>query len=113
MCGGRPVHCGARRDERRRGAAAAGIPVTHRGVTQELTIVSGPPDDPACAVDWDRLAAGRGTIVVLMGVYQLRDRRTPGRQRAEAGHPGSGDPEWHDSRLSHPGSRPLSYHLGG
>ena len=29
------------------------------------------PDDPACTVDWDRLAAGRGTIVVLMGVYQL------------------------------------------
>jgi uroporphyrin-III C-methyltransferase len=53
--------------------AAAGIPVTHRGFTQELTIVSGHahPDDPACTVDWDRLAAGRGTIVVLMGVYQL------------------------------------------
>ena len=53
--------------------AAAGIPVTHRGMTQQVTIVSGHahPDDPACTVDWDLLAAGSGTIVVLMGVYHL------------------------------------------
>ncbi|WP_026874385.1 uroporphyrinogen-III C-methyltransferase [Jiangella gansuensis] len=53
--------------------ALAGIPVTHRGVAQETSIVSGHahPDDPACTVDWDRLAAGTGTIVVLMGVTHL------------------------------------------
>lgn len=53
--------------------AAAGIPVTQRGVTQEVTIVSGHahPDSPESTVDWDRLAAGTGTIVVLMGVTHL------------------------------------------
>ncbi|TDE00321.1 uroporphyrinogen-III C-methyltransferase [Jiangella asiatica] len=53
--------------------ALAGIPVTHRGVTQEASIVSGHahPDDPASTVDWERLGAGTGTVVVLMGVTHL------------------------------------------
>lgn len=50
--------------------ALAGIPVTNRGMTHEVTIVSGhlPPGHPASLVDWDALARMRGTIVILMGV---------------------------------------------
>ncbi|HHX83731.1 MAG TPA: uroporphyrinogen-III C-methyltransferase, partial [Actinomycetales bacterium] len=54
--------------------ALAGIPVTHRGMNHEVTVVSGhvPPGHPDSLVDWDALARLRGTIVVLMGV-----RNTP------------------------------------
>lgn len=50
--------------------ALAGIPVTNRGMTHEVTIVSGhlPPGHPGSLVQWDALARLRGTIVVLMGV---------------------------------------------
>lgn len=50
--------------------AMAQIPVTHRGVTHDFTVVSGhvAPDDPTSLVAWDALARMRGTIVVLMGV---------------------------------------------
>jgi uroporphyrin-III C-methyltransferase len=53
--------------------ALAGIPVTHRGVTQEVTIVSGhvDPSHPGSTTDWEALARGRGTIVVLMGASTL------------------------------------------
>ncbi|MFK3983598.1 uroporphyrinogen-III C-methyltransferase [Micromonospora sp. NPDC050397] len=53
--------------------ALAGIPVTHRGVAHEFTVVSGhlPPDDPASLVDWAALARLRGTLVVLMGLKNL------------------------------------------
>ena len=53
--------------------AAAGIPVTHRGVAHELVIVSGhvTPDDPASLVDWPALARLRGTLCVLMGLKNL------------------------------------------
>ena len=50
--------------------AAAGIPVTHRGVSAAFTVVTGHrrPGEPD--VDWRSLAAVGGTIVVLMGVAQ-------------------------------------------
>ena len=50
--------------------ALAGIPVTNRGMTHEVTVVSGhlPPGHPGSLVDWDALARLRGTIVILMGV---------------------------------------------
>ena len=50
--------------------AMAGIPVTHRGVTHDLTIVSGhlPPGHPDSLVEWDALACLRGTIVLMMAV---------------------------------------------
>jgi uroporphyrin-III C-methyltransferase/precorrin-2 dehydrogenase/sirohydrochlorin ferrochelatase len=53
--------------------AVAGIPVTHRGVAHEFTVVSGhlAPDDPASLVDWPALARLRGTLVVLMGLKNL------------------------------------------
>ena len=52
--------------------AAAGIPVTQRGVTHSFTVVSGhlAPDDPRSLVDWEALARVGGTIVVIMGVRQ-------------------------------------------
>ncbi|MET9531822.1 MULTISPECIES: uroporphyrinogen-III C-methyltransferase [unclassified Streptomyces] len=52
---------------------AAGIPVTHRGVAHEFTVVSGhvAPDDERSLVDWAALAALRGTLVVLMGVDKI------------------------------------------
>ncbi|KAB1933388.1 uroporphyrinogen-III C-methyltransferase [Micromonospora sp. ALFpr18c] len=53
--------------------AAAGIPVTHRGVAHEFTVVSGhlAPDSPASLVRWDALAGLRGTLVILMGLKNL------------------------------------------
>ncbi|MBF9127729.1 uroporphyrinogen-III C-methyltransferase [Plantactinospora sp. S1510] len=53
--------------------AAAGVPVTHRGVAHEFTVVSGhlPPDHADSLVDWSALARLRGTLVVLMGLNNL------------------------------------------
>ncbi|MEU1641393.1 uroporphyrinogen-III C-methyltransferase [Micromonospora zamorensis] len=53
--------------------AAAGIPVTHRGVAHEFTVVSGhlAPDSPASLVRWEALASLRGTLVILMGLKNL------------------------------------------
>lgn len=52
----------------------AGIPVTHRGLTQGFTVVSGhvAPGDPRSTVDWSALARTGTTLVVLMGVHTLR-----------------------------------------
>ncbi|MER5656070.1 MULTISPECIES: uroporphyrinogen-III C-methyltransferase [unclassified Streptomyces] len=52
---------------------AAGIPVTHRGVAHEFTVVSGhvAPEDERSLVDWPALARLRGTLVVLMGVDKI------------------------------------------
>jgi uroporphyrin-III C-methyltransferase/precorrin-2 dehydrogenase/sirohydrochlorin ferrochelatase len=54
--------------------AAAGIPVTHRGVAHELAVVSGhlPPGHPESLVDWAALARRSGTICVLMGLTHMR-----------------------------------------
>jgi uroporphyrin-III C-methyltransferase/precorrin-2 dehydrogenase/sirohydrochlorin ferrochelatase len=70
--------------------ALGGIPVTHRGVAHEFTVVSGhiPPGHPDSLVDWEALARLRGTLVLLMAVENLpaitsallaagRDPRTP------------------------------------
>ncbi|KUL24198.1 uroporphyrinogen-III C-methyltransferase [Actinoplanes awajinensis] len=53
--------------------ALAGIPVTHRGVAHEFTVVSGhiPPEHQDSLVDWAALARLRGTLVVLMGLKNL------------------------------------------
>ncbi|MFJ2116046.1 MULTISPECIES: uroporphyrinogen-III C-methyltransferase [unclassified Streptomyces] len=52
---------------------AVGIPVTHRGVAHEFTVVSGhvAPEDERSLVDWAALARLRGTLVVLMGVDKI------------------------------------------
>jgi uroporphyrinogen III methyltransferase/synthase len=53
--------------------AAAGIPVTHRGLASAVAFVTGHEDaDKAeSALDWDALAAFPGTLVVYMGIRQL------------------------------------------
>jgi uroporphyrin-III C-methyltransferase / precorrin-2 dehydrogenase / sirohydrochlorin ferrochelatase len=50
--------------------ALAGVPVTHRGVVHEFTVVSGhlPPGHPDSLVNWDALAQMTGTVVLLMAV---------------------------------------------
>ena len=55
------------------GPAAADVPVTHRGVASSVTVVTG-HDAPSATdggVDWERIAATPGAIVVLMGVANL------------------------------------------
>jgi uroporphyrin-III C-methyltransferase/precorrin-2 dehydrogenase/sirohydrochlorin ferrochelatase len=53
--------------------AAAGVPVTHRGVAQEFHVVSVhvAPDDERSTVNWPALAASRGTLVLMMAVERL------------------------------------------
>ncbi|GAA4196752.1 uroporphyrinogen-III C-methyltransferase [Microbispora amethystogenes] len=66
---------------------AAGVPVTHRGVSQEFHVVSVhvAPGDPRSTVDWPGLARSAGTLILLMAVERikeiaealLRDGRSP------------------------------------
>ncbi len=55
------------------GLAAAGIPVTHRGLASSFAVVTGheEPAKPEAAVRWERLATAVDTLVVLMGVGRL------------------------------------------
>jgi uroporphyrin-III C-methyltransferase/precorrin-2 dehydrogenase/sirohydrochlorin ferrochelatase len=48
----------------------AGIPVTHRGVAHDFTVISGhlPPGHPDSLVAWDAVARLRGTLVLMMAV---------------------------------------------
>ncbi|MFD4328183.1 uroporphyrinogen-III C-methyltransferase [Nocardioides sp. NPDC058538] len=48
----------------------AGIPVTHRGVAHEFTVISGhvPPGDPTSLTNWSAVAGLGGTLVLLMAV---------------------------------------------
>jgi uroporphyrin-III C-methyltransferase/precorrin-2 dehydrogenase/sirohydrochlorin ferrochelatase len=50
-----------------------GIPVTHRGVAHEFTVVSGhvPPGDARSLVEWPAIARLHGTLVLLMAVDNL------------------------------------------
>jgi uroporphyrinogen III methyltransferase/synthase len=52
----------------------AGIPVTHRGVSSSLTIVTG-HEEPGknSPLDWSALANVGGTLVVLMGISRLEE----------------------------------------
>lgn len=51
--------------------AAAGIPVTHRGLARQFTVISGHE-----GLDWASLAAVEGTLVFLMGVSRLAETAT-------------------------------------
>ncbi len=55
------------------GPAFAGIPVTHRGLAQDVAIVSGhlPPGHPDSTVDWSTLTSPALTVVIMMGVAHL------------------------------------------
>ncbi|MGD0534067.1 MAG: uroporphyrinogen-III C-methyltransferase [Methanoregula sp.] len=54
--------------------ASVGIPVTHRKYASQVTILTGHEDPTKTrpALDWKLLAQGRGTIVILMGVANLK-----------------------------------------
>lgn len=80
--------------------ALAGVPVTHRWLSQGYVVVSGhvSPNDPRCEVDWARLAGLDLTIVILMGVAALEeisdtlqqhgmDPQTPAMSVSDAGMP--------------------------
>lgn len=80
--------------------ALAGIPVTHRGLVQGFSVISGhvPPNHPASTLDYAALAASGTTLVVLMGVANLpaitaellvhgMDPQTPAAVVARGGHP--------------------------
>ncbi|MGB3827954.1 MAG: uroporphyrinogen-III C-methyltransferase [Ornithinimicrobium sp.] len=80
--------------------ALAGVPVTHRHLSQGYVVVSGhvTPSDPRCDVDWARLAGLKLTLVILMGVAALEeisavlqehgmDPATPAMSVADAGMP--------------------------
>ncbi|NMM29806.1 MAG: uroporphyrinogen-III C-methyltransferase [Cellulomonas sp.] len=49
--------------------SAAGIPVTHRNVSRQVTVVSAHD----AALDWPALASLDGTLVLLMGVTRLKE----------------------------------------
>jgi uroporphyrin-III C-methyltransferase len=79
---------------------AAGIPVTHRGLTQGFTVVSGhvPPGHPDSSLDYAALARCGTTLVFLMGVGTLEaitaelcavgmDPATPAAVIADGTHP--------------------------
>jgi uroporphyrinogen III methyltransferase / synthase len=53
--------------------AYAGIPVTHRGVSSAVALVTGheDPDKGETAIDWPALARFPGTLVFYMGVRRL------------------------------------------
>jgi len=52
--------------------AAAGVPVTHRGVARSVTVVTGHVGgrEPVAGVDWEALARVGGTLVVMMGMQK-------------------------------------------
>ena len=50
--------------------AAAGVPVTYRGLSASFTVVTGHRQHGETPVNWNALAQTGGTIVVLMGVAQ-------------------------------------------
>lgn len=54
--------------------ASVGIPLTHRTYASQVTILTGneDPTKPGPALDWELLAKSRGTIVILMGVANLK-----------------------------------------
>jgi uroporphyrinogen III methyltransferase / synthase len=54
--------------------AYAGIPVTHRDAASAVAFVTGheAPEKPESALDWDALARFPGTLVLYMGVKNLR-----------------------------------------
>jgi uroporphyrin-III C-methyltransferase len=53
--------------------AAAGIPVTHRGLASSFAVVTGheDPTKPRSRVNWERLGTAVDTLIVLMGVAAL------------------------------------------
>ena len=57
------------------GPAYAGIPVTHRGYATSFTVVTASEDasNQGSSVNWEHIASGNQTIVILMGSKQIGD----------------------------------------
>ena len=55
--------------------ALAGIPVTHRGITHEFTVISGhlPPGHAESLVNWELVAGLPGTLVLMMAVDNIAE----------------------------------------
>jgi uroporphyrin-III C-methyltransferase len=55
------------------GPALAGVPLTHRDLTQGFTVISGhaPPGDAGSTLNWQALATANTTLVIMMGVATL------------------------------------------
>ncbi|GAA1678767.1 uroporphyrinogen-III C-methyltransferase [Glycomyces endophyticus] len=69
------------------GPAAAGVPVTERGVVHDFTVATGHvPPGPQSLVDWHALGAGNGTVVLLMAV---KNRAAIAAALMAGGRPGS------------------------
>jgi uroporphyrin-III C-methyltransferase / precorrin-2 dehydrogenase / sirohydrochlorin ferrochelatase len=53
--------------------AAAGVPLTHRGIAQEFHVISAhvPPGDRRSTVDWAALGGSAATLVLLMALEHL------------------------------------------
>jgi uroporphyrinogen III methyltransferase/synthase len=64
--------------------ASAGVPVTHRGLSSAVTVVTGHSDDPEApgALDWEALGRVGGTLVIMMG---MAHRAEIARRLMEAG----------------------------
>jgi uroporphyrinogen III methyltransferase/synthase len=65
---------------------AAGVPVTHRGLSTSVTVVTGRVGEPTApgGVDWESLGRAGGTLVILMGVAT---RAAIAQQLLDAGRP--------------------------
>ncbi|HET7459984.1 MAG TPA: uroporphyrinogen-III C-methyltransferase [Longimicrobium sp.] len=66
--------------------AYAGIPVTHRGVSTGVTLVTGheDPEKPETGIDWNALARTGGTLVFYMSVGRMEENFA---RLMEAGRP--------------------------
>jgi uroporphyrin-III C-methyltransferase len=55
------------------GPALAGVPLTHRELTQGFTVISGhaPPGDAGSTLNWKALATANTTLLIMMGVATL------------------------------------------
>ena len=86
--------------------AAAGVPVTHRGLSSSVTVVSGHMSDPDApgSVDWASLARTGGHPGRAHGHGGPgRDRPSPRRGRTQSRHPGDRRTPRH---RPHPAERP-------
>lgn len=53
-------------------ACYAGIPLTHRDYARSLVFATGHPSKGNCELDWDMLAKPEQTVVIYMGLGQIR-----------------------------------------
>jgi uroporphyrinogen III methyltransferase / synthase len=83
--------------------AYAGIPLTHRDAASAVAFVTGheDPDKPETALDWDGLARFPGTLVLYMGIKNLRLIA----ERLAAAGRDPGEPAAVVERGTHPGQR--------